>query len=62
MARTYRDIGWSVYRRPRHRHRLLAGESKWLVVTEWDDKPVAAVKEVFGAIQRVRHERLEFGR
>ncbi len=50
MSRTYRNLpnnaGRSSYHRtPRHRHRLLAGESSKVVVTDWDDKPVAARKE-----------------
>jgi hypothetical protein len=50
MSRTHRTIpprsGYSaLLRRPRHRHKLLAGESKKTVVTDNDEKAVAAIKE-----------------
>jgi hypothetical protein len=32
-------------RTPRHKHKLLAGDKKGDIVTDYDDKPVAARKE-----------------
>lgn len=46
MARTYRSLPTHWNRRPRYKHRLLAGESVKHVVTDYSDKPVAARKEV----------------
>ncbi len=46
MARTYRNLPhghWN--RRPKYRHKLLAGIDPKYYATDRDDKPVAARKE-----------------
>ena len=46
MGKTFRNIkhaGWN--RSPKFKHKLLAGDSKGDIVTDYDDKPVAARKE-----------------
>ena len=46
MSRTLRaDTFGRCIRRPKYRHRLLAGESRRLVVTDWDDKPISGRNE-----------------
>lgn len=47
MARTYRNTKYCTHiRAPRYKWKLLAGYSRKTVTTDWDDKPVAAMKEV----------------
>ena len=50
MSRTYRTIIQRPYgpkwlRKPRHKGRLLAGVPRKQVVTNYDDKPIAALRE-----------------
>ena len=45
MARTYRNIPKNWNRRPKYKHKLLVGESPKTIVTDYDDKPIAARKE-----------------
>lgn len=33
-------------RQPKHKHKLLAGQSAKTIVTDWDDKTIAAIKEM----------------
>jgi hypothetical protein len=40
-----RGRGQKWMRTPRHKHKLLAGEPAKQVVTNWDDKPIAALRE-----------------
>jgi len=51
MSKTHRIIikrkrGINWMRNPKHKHKLLAGEPSKTVVTNWDDKPIAALEEV----------------
>jgi len=43
--RTLPPIKGTWMRKPRHRHRILAGESSKIIVTDWDEFPVSAIKE-----------------
>lgn len=46
MAKTIRNIPKNKWmREPRHKHKLLAGESRKQVTTNWDDKPISARRE-----------------
>ena len=46
MGKTRRNIDYAGYiRRPKFKHKLLAGDSKGDIVTDYDDKPVAGRKE-----------------
>lgn len=50
MSRTYRNIIQRPYgpkwlRKPRYKGRLLAGVPRKQVVTDYDDKPIAALAE-----------------
>lgn len=45
MSDTYRNVPTSWLRHPMYRWKLLSGIPRKQVVTDWDDKPVAAMKE-----------------
>lgn len=48
MSRTKRELPNNRWNRsPKHRHKMLAGESSKRIVTDWDDMPIAARKEVW---------------
>lgn len=48
MSDTHRTIPNNWYRRPKYKHKLIAGEPRKQITTDWDDKPVAALREVRG--------------
>ena len=55
MSKTTRNVPPSKVkwlRTPKHKHKLLAGEPKKQVVTNWNDKPIAARKEVYKGYDR----------
>lgn len=46
MGKTRRNVDYAGYIRcPKFKHKLLAGDKKCDIVTNWDDKPIAARKE-----------------
>lgn len=46
MSKTHRNIPIQKWMRtPKYKHKLLAGQSIKTVVTDWDDNPIAALKE-----------------
>ena len=46
MGKTHRNIKHAGFlRNPKYKHKLLAGDKKADIVTDYDDKPVAARKE-----------------
>ena len=46
MGKTFRNIKYcNRFRNPKYKHKLLEGDSKGDIVTDYDDKPVAARKE-----------------
>ena len=46
MSRTYRNVPVNKWHRtPRYKGKLVDGASRKRVVTEYDDKPVAGLKE-----------------
>lgn len=58
MSKTHRTIikrkrGINWMRTPKFKHKLLAGESMKSVTTDWDDKPIAALKEVKHAAKKL---------
>lgn len=46
MARTIRKLPHYWHRKPRYKQALQAGVPKKQVTTDWDDKPVAARREM----------------
>lgn len=49
MSKTYRTIPHKWTRRPKYKHKLLAGDiPRKQITTDWEDKPIAALKEVRG--------------
>ncbi len=48
MGKTFRTIPNNWMRHPKYKHKLLAGEPRKQITTDWDDKPIAALKEVRG--------------
>jgi hypothetical protein len=48
MGKTYRNIPSKKWTRtPRHKWKLASGKSPKDIVTNWDDKPIAANKEKY---------------
>lgn len=48
MSRTYRNLKESKsIHKPQYKWKLLAGKNHKQVITDWDDKPIAAVKEIW---------------
>jgi hypothetical protein len=45
MSRTIRTLPKRTLRQPKYKHKLLAGIPRKQVVTDYDDKPVAALYE-----------------
>lgn len=46
MSRTFRKIPKKKWiRTPKYKHKFFTGESIKHIVTDWDDKPIAAIKE-----------------
>lgn len=48
MSRTVRNVKYAkIHRKPCYKRLLLAGVPLKVITTDWDDKPVAAIKEVW---------------
>jgi len=46
MSKTFRNFPRDKWlRTPKHKHKILGGDKKGDITTNWDDKPVAARKE-----------------